>query len=244
MNEENSTEIIKSLREELKASKSEIENFTHYISHDFRAPLRHIMEFIQLLEIELADKLDEKSAKYLEIVSDSSLKLNSYVEALLSYCRSGREILTEISIDLNLLTAGLVEGFKKNVADRKIEWHVREMPIVKSDPTLLKQAFSILLENSIKFTKYKDIASVEIGFIKENQAECVFYVADNGVGFSMSRADRLFNIFQKLHNEKFEGIGMGLAIFRRIIARLGGRVWATGEENNGATFYFTLPLIK
>lgn len=232
---------IKKLTEELKDSYHEIEDFSHYISHDFRAPLRHIIEFIDLLKIEMQDKIDEKSGKYLEIIKNSSIKLNEYIDALLTYSRTGNEKLNFIIIDLNEIIKSIISSFNDKINDKNINWKIKNLPNVNANPILLRQVYSNLIDNCLKFTKIKEQVVIEIGFKQENYNEYIFYITDNGIGFNMNNADKLFNIFQRLHSDKIEGIGMGLAIVKKIIKIHGGKVWALGEENKGATFYFTLP---
>jgi two-component system sensor histidine kinase/response regulator len=232
---------VRKLTDELKDSYLEIEDFSHYISHDLRAPLRHIMEFIDLLRIEMQGKIDDKTEKYLDIIKGSSQKLNQYIDSLLSYSRTGREKLNLISIDLNELIRTIIDSFADKIADRRITWKIKNMPFVNADPVLLKQVFLNLIDNCIKFTKLKETAVIEIGFRQDNANDYIFYFTDNGAGFSMKNADRLFNIFQKLNSDKFEGMGMGLAIVKKIIKKHGGKVWAIAEDNKGSTFYFSLP---
>jgi light-regulated signal transduction histidine kinase (bacteriophytochrome) len=233
---------VKKLTGEIKESYKEITDFSHSISHDFRAPLRHIMEFTELLKIGIQEEIDEKSLRFIDIIKESSSKLNQYIDSLLEFSRTGNDELNIVHINLNELIKDVINSFSKQTAGRNINWKIKDLPEIKADHFLLKKAFNNLIDNSLKFTKFKDHPIIEIGYKQDTFDEFIFYISDNGAGFDNINSQKLFNLFQRLHKDQFEGAGIGLAVVRRIITKHGGKVWATGEENKGAQIYFTLPV--
>ena len=228
----------------LLAANVELENFSYSVSHDLRAPLRHIIGFAELLNTRLQGKLDEKSQHYLTVISEAGNNMGGLIDNLLDFSNMGRMDLNNRRVDLSELLSKVIESFRAEIADRDIDWVLADLPVVMADRSMLQLVLVNLLSNALKFTRYKTKTKIEIGWSQDemNSRYVVIYVKDNGVGFDMQFKDRLFTIFQRLHNaEEFEGTGVGLANVQRIIRRHGGRVWAEGIPGVGATFYFTLP---
>jgi signal transduction histidine kinase len=224
----------------LEAANNELESFAYSVSHDLRAPLRHIDGYVDLLREESPPKTNE-GGRYMNVIADSAKQMGTLIDNLLAFSRMGRSGMTPQWTD----TAQVVEEVRAELApdikDREIEWKIGTLPSVYVDRALFKQVWSNLLDNAVKYTKGKPKTVITIGS-REERAEFEFFVQDNGAGFDMQYAGKLFGIFQRLHfKEEFEGTGIGLANVRRIIARHGGRTWAHGEIGQGATFYFTLP---
>jgi PAS domain S-box-containing protein len=225
---------------ELEAANKELEAFTYSVSHDLRAPLRHIDGFSRLLLDEYSAQLPEEARRYLTRVREGTLRMGQLVDDLLNLTRVGRQELRVQLTGLNSLLAEVRSGLQAETEGREIEWKVGSLPFVECDPALMKQVLANLLANAAKFTRPRSPAVIEVGTLAGNGGPTVF-VRDNGVGFSMKYADKLFGVFQRLHRaEDFPGTGVGLATVRRIIHKHGGRIWAESELNKGATFYFTL----
>jgi len=228
--------------EKLEAANKELEAFGYSVSHDLRAPLRHIDGYVDLLRQE-ALPLDEASQRYMKVISDSARQMGMLIDNLLTFSRMGRSSMQPVWVNTTALIAEVREDLAQDTANRDIEWKIESLPRVFADKTLFKQVWMNLLGNAIKYSLYRKKAEITIG-CRENEKEFEFFVKDNGAGFDMQYVDKLFGIFQRLHfKEEFEGTGIGLANVRRIIARHGGRTWAHGEVDKGATFYFTLPRI-
>jgi len=225
---------------QLQASNQELEAFTYSVSHDLRAPLRHIDGFSKLLSEEHAAALPPEAKEYVSIIRESVLHMGMLIDDLLDLARVGRKQLSMQVTGLNSLVEEVIEDLKQATPSRVIEWRVQTLPFVECDPALMKQAFANLISNAVKFTRPRKPAVIEVGATYQDGRPVVF-VRDNGVGFSMKYADKLFGVFQRLHRaEDFEGTGVGLATVQRIIRKHGGRVWAEAELDKGATFYFTL----
>jgi len=225
---------------ELEAKNKELEAFTYSVSHDLRAPLRHMDGFARLLHEECSGQLDETAGHYLDRIQQGSRQMGRLVDDLLDLARVGRQDLRRQATGLNSLVEEVLRDLAPEVKDRNIEWRVARLPFVDGDPHLLKQVFMNLISNAIKFTRPRQQAVIEIGQIAKDGRVAV-YVRDNGIGFSMKYADKLFKVFQRLHRpEDFEGTGVGLATVQRIIHKHGGQVWAEGQLDKGATFYFAL----
>jgi len=230
---------------QLEAANKELEGFSYSVSHDLRAPLRHITGFAELLIKKAPAGLDEKSRHYLNVISEAARQMGKLVDDLLSFSRMGRSEMLQSRMDLDMIVSEAVEACNKEIVGRDIEWKVGRLYHAYGDKVMLKIVFENLLSNAIKFTRHKSRARIEIGRIPDQPNEDIFYVKDNGVGFDMKYVDKLFGLFQRLHRpEEFEGTGLGLANVRRIIHRHGGRTWAEGAVNEGATVYFSLPKIK
>jgi PAS domain S-box-containing protein len=227
---------VKERTAELEVANKELEAFSYSVSHDLRAPLRHIDAFSRMLA-ESAKDLPETPRLYLKRIGDSVRRMNRLIEDLLALARVGRQELTFMPTELSAVVTPVIEELKHETVNRSIEWRTSELPTVDCDPLLMRQVFRNLLDNSVKFTRQRENAVIEVGTV-ENQGKNIVYVRDNGVGFSMKYAEKLFGVFERLHRqEDFEGTGVGLAVVQRIVRRHGGRVWAEAEVNKGATFY-------
>lgn len=237
-------ELEKSVRErtvELEAANKDLEAFTYSVSHDLRAPIRHIMGFSDILNRDYIKQMPEDARRLLGMISSSAEHMSQLVAAMLQLSRLGRQALTKQTVNMKALAEEVVEGLRKEQGERKVEVQIGALPDSAGDFALLKQVFVNLLSNAFKFTRQKDPARIEVGF-REEKGERIYFVRDNGAGFNMQYAEKLFGVFQRLHSaDQFEGTGVGLSIVHRIIQRHGGRVWAESEEDKGATFYFTLP---
>jgi light-regulated signal transduction histidine kinase (bacteriophytochrome) len=229
----------------LEAANKELEGFTYSVSHDLRAPLRHIHGFLELLQQKVGTAIDEQGRHFMENISDAAQKMGRLIDELLSFSRMGRHTLSFQKVALGELVRDIQREFEPDTAGRSIEWRIGDLPVVRGDGAMLRTALVSLISNALKFTHLREKARIEIGSIPGQTSEAVIFVRDNGVGFDMAYADKLFGVFQRLHRaEEFEGTGIGLANVRRIIDRHGGRVWAEGKIDHGATFYFALPLGK
>jgi light-regulated signal transduction histidine kinase (bacteriophytochrome) len=231
---------VKKRTGELQAANEELEAFSYSVSHDLRAPLRHVDGFSKLLVEEHGVELSSDAQEYVATIRDSVLQMGILIDALLNLGRLGRKQLSMQVTGLNSLAEEVMADLKRANPDRVIEWKVETLPFVECDPALMKQVFVNLLSNAVKFTRPWKPAVIEVGAVGQDEHAIVF-VRDNGVGFSMKYANKLFGVFQRLHRaEDFEGTGVGLATVQRIIHKHGGRVWAEAELDKGATFYFTL----
>ena len=226
---------------QLEAANRELEAFAYSVSHDLRAPLRHVDGFIGLLEKDLGPDLGERSVRHLHTISDSAKRMGTLIDDLLTFSRMSRQEMHSTKISLSRLVKEVIEELAGDVEGRSICWKIHELPTVVGDKAMIKLVFTNLVSNAQKFTRKRSDPQIEIGFIDSNAKELTFFVRDNGVGFDMEYVHKLFGVFQRLHNERdFEGTGIGLANVRRIIDRHGGRTWAEGIVNGGATFFFTL----
>ncbi len=229
---------------QLEAANKELEAFSYSISHDLRAPLRHIAGYIEILQGETADKLDQQAREYLQTVADSAKNLGELIDALLAFSRMGRVEMRRQSVSLAALVEEARRELQRDSEGRDIVWQIGKLPEVQGDAVMLRQVLINLISNALKYTRKRGQVKIEIG-ANELENEIVFFIRDNGVGFDMKYADKLFGVFQRLHNENgFEGVGIGLANVRRIIHRHGGRTWAEGKPDVGATFYFSIPKIQ
>jgi signal transduction histidine kinase len=229
---------------DLAAANNELESFSYSVSHDLRAPLRHINGFSSLLLEEAHEALSPEHRKTLERISFGAQNLSRMVDDLLTFSRFGRQALTLKTVDMKALVGGVVAEAEHEVTGRDVEWILDSLPETVCDQMLIGQVFRNLISNAVKFSATREKAIIEIGHTIEGE-EPAFYVRDNGVGFDMKYAGKLFGVFQRLHPaNEFEGVGIGLANVRRIIHRHDGRVWAEGAPDAGATFYFSIPKIK
>ncbi len=225
---------------ELLESNQELEAFTYSVSHDLRAPLRHMAGFSGILLDEYGDKLDTQAQKYLQRIQDATGKMGRLVDELLSLARVGRQALKLEPTRLNALVEEVVFILEPETQGRQIDWKIANLPVVECDPILIKQVFQNLLANALKYSRPRAQTVIEVGTVEENGQPAIF-VRDNGVGFNMKYADKLFGVFQRLHRtEDFEGTGVGLVTAQRIVKKHNGRIWAEAELDRGATFYFTL----
>ena len=228
---------------ELTAVNQELEAFSHSVSHDLRAPLRHVSGFVALLSSHAGATLDAQSQRYLATIGQASARMGELIDDLLAFSRMSRSALTRHTLDLGALVSEAQAEVMREAAGRDIAWTVQPLPEVSADRAMLRLAVVNLLSNAVKYTKTRPHACIEVGVAGgSGGGEIVVFVKDNGVGFDMQYVHKLFGVFQRLHRvEEFEGTGIGLANVRRIIQRHGGRVWAESELDKGATFYVALP---
>ncbi|HVN49008.1 MAG TPA: cache domain-containing protein [Bacteroidota bacterium] len=232
---------VKQRTTQLEAANKELEAFSYSVSHDLRAPLRHTSGYVDLLMKKCKLELSEKGQHYLESIADSVHQMGMLIDDLLQFSRTGRAELRKSNSDMNIVVQEVVESLQRECRDRKIEWMIEKLPAVVCDEAMLKLVWMNLLSNAVKFTGKREHAIIEVR-AQETAEEFIFSVQDNGVGFDMQYAKKLFGVFQRLHSmEEFEGTGIGLANVRRIISRHNGRTWAEAELEKGAKFYFTLP---
>lgn len=227
--------------DELKALTSELESFSYSVSHDLRAPLRHVGGFAALLESSSAPALGEQGRRYLRTISEAAARMGRLIDDLLSFSRMGRAEMLRTRVDLGALVADVRAEVQQERPDADIIWTVHPLPVAEGDPAMLRLVFHNLLSNAVKYSATRIPAAIEIG-TTESADETIVFVRDNGVGFDMQHATNLFGVFQRLHSaEAFEGTGIGLATVRRILSRHGGRAWAESAPNAGATFFIALP---
>ena len=225
---------------QLEAANAELEAFTYSVSHDLRAPLRHIDGFSRLLEECVGADFPPDAREYVATIRSSVQQMAMLIEDLLNLGRVGRQQLHVEVTGLNSLVDKIRTDLKRSNPERSIEWRVDTLPFVEADAGLMKQVFANLLANAVKFTRPRNPAVIEVG-VTDQEGERAVFVRDNGVGFSMKYANKLFGPFQRLHRtEDFEGTGVGLATVKRIIHKHGGRIWAKAELDKGATFFFTI----
>jgi PAS domain S-box-containing protein len=227
---------------ELEASNKELEAFAYSTSHDLRAPLRHVVAYAEILRKAAATLLDDKSRRYLLMILESAKKMGVLIDDLLAFSRIGRVETRYTLVSLGQLVEEVRSEIERETKGRDIAWKVDPLPSVFGDHAMLRLALVNLISNAVKFTGTRPRATIDIGCADGKQDEVVVFVKDNGVGFDMKYVHKLFGVFQRLHKpEAFEGTGIGLATVQRIMARHGGRVWADGEVDKGATFYFSAP---
>lgn len=226
---------------ELEAANKELEAFSYSVSHDLRTPLRAIDGFSRILLDEYKDKVDDEGKRLLNILRDNTVRMGQLIDDILRFSRAGRTELTFSAIDMEALAREVLDELLPGAAGRELKVEIGGIPPAKGDRAMMRQVFVNLLSNAIKFSRAKPIPTIKVG-AAAGRGEVVYFVQDNGAGFDMHYADRLFGVFQRLHTaEEFEGTGIGLAIVKRIITRHGGRVWAESKLNEGATFYFAMP---
>jgi light-regulated signal transduction histidine kinase (bacteriophytochrome) len=227
---------------ELEASNKELEAFAYSTSHDLRAPLRHVVGYSELLQKNAGSLLDDKSRRYVTMVLESAKRMGTLIDDLLAFSRIGRAETQNTLVSLGQLVREVLSEVEREIEGRNIAWKVDALPSVYGDRAMLRVALVNLISNAVKFTGTRPQARIDIGCADGKQDEVVVFVKDNGVGFDMKYVNKLFGVFQRLHKpEAFEGTGIGLATVQRIVARHGGRVWAEGEVDQGATFYFSAP---
>jgi len=227
---------------ELVAANKELESFAYSVSHDLRAPLRHLVGYSELLQKHALGSLDDKSQKYVQTILESGKRMGNLIDDLLAFSRIGRTESRTAELDLQQLVKEVVSEIERQTKERNISWKIGALPVCHGDRSLLRLVVVNLVSNAVKFTGIRSPAEIEIGYVNGNADNIEIFVRDNGVGFEMQYVDKLFGVFQRLHRaDEFEGTGIGLATVQRIIHRHGGTVRAEGAVNRGATFYFTLP---
>lgn len=239
---------IKGLNQELLKSSSnlevmnrELEAFAYSISHDLRAPLRHMVGYTELLQKNSAASVDDKGRRYISMILESAKRMGTLIDDLLSFSRIGRAETRETMVNLNQVVQEIQNEVWREIEGRTVTWKVQPLPDVYGDRSMLKVALLNLISNAVKFTSKEPAAEIDIG-VTDTKNDYVVFIKDNGVGFEMKYVDKLFGVFQRLHKmNEFEGTGIGLATVQRIILRHGGRVWAESEVGSGATFYLSLP---
>jgi len=251
LNEELEQRVVERTTQ-LEAANKELEAFSYSVSHDLRAPLRAVDGFSHILLEEHALQLSNEARRYLQLVRNNTQQMGHLIDDLLAFSRLSRQPMKKQAVAPADLVRGVLEDLRDELAGRQVEIAIFELPSCQADPVLLKQVFVNLLSNALKFTRQREGAVIEIGCLPHphpspppggggREEEYVYFVKDNGVGFDMQYADKLFGVFQRLHRaEEYEGTGVGLAIVQRIIHHHGGRVWAEAEMDKGATFYFSL----
>jgi signal transduction histidine kinase len=227
--------------EALAAANKELESFSYSVSHDLRAPLRHVHGYIELLQADLKGQLSERAERYVETIRRASTEMGQLIDDLLAFSRTNRTEMREVVVALDPLVQAAITTLDAATQGRNIVWQIEPLPEVVGDPVLLRQVFANLIDNALKYSRMRDPACIAIGSNASEDGRAVLFVRDNGAGFDMTYAQKLFGVFQRLHRaEEFEGTGIGLATAQRIVARHGGRIWAESAVDRGATFYVTL----
>jgi len=227
---------------QLQEANKELQAFSYSVSHDLRAPLRHVLGFVDILQKKAGPSLSEESLELLTTISQAAKRMGHLIDDLLSFSRVGRAELRKAEVNLDDLIQETLRDFGVQTKERNIVWEIQPLPHVRADRALLKMVLVNLLSNAVKFTGRRAEAKIEIGYAPDESGETVIFIRDNGAGFNPKYAEKLFGVFQRLHShDEFEGTGIGLANVQRIIARHGGRVWAEGVVDGGATFYFSIP---
>jgi K+-sensing histidine kinase KdpD len=233
-------ELVKRARE-LETSNNELESFAYSVSHDLRAPLRHVVGYSELLQRQASSSLDEKSRRFIQTILEASKRMGNLIDDLLAFSRIGRAETKKTLVSLDQLVKDVVAEIGQDTTGRDIVWKIHPLPVCYGDRSMLRLVIFNLLSNAVKFTRMRAKTEIEIGSV-DREDEVEVFVRDNGAGFDMQYVDKLFGVFQRLHlPEEFEGTGIGLATVRRIIHRHGGEVRAQGGVDQGATLYFSLP---
>lgn len=229
--------------ERIRVLDQELEAFSYSISHDLRAPLRSIDGYSRILQEDYGQKLDEEGRRVLNVVMSNARRMGKLIDDLLDFGRLGRKSIQRALVNMEATATAITQDLNTQEPARQFEIRIGELLPAIADGDMMRQVWFNLLENAFKFTGKKEFSSIDISSFKVNDGEICYMVKDNGVGFDMRYVDKLFGVFQRLHKiQDFSGTGVGLAIVKRIISRHGGRVWAEASLNEGATFYFTLPV--
>jgi len=226
---------------QIEAANKELEAFTYSVSHDLRAPLRAIAGFASIMSEEYTGSLDAEGQRYLQVIRSNTKQMGQLIDDLLAFSRLGRQAMAMGEINMGELAQTVVEELRLLIPERKVQVKILPLPPARGDRAMIHQVLVNLLSNAIKFTRPRATGVIELG-ARDEGSFTVYSVKDDGVGFDMRYADKLFEVFQRLHPpDEFEGTGVGLALVQRVIQRHGGRVWAEGKVNEGAAFYFTIP---
>jgi signal transduction histidine kinase len=240
LNETLESRVIERTRA-LENANKELESFSYSVSHDLRAPLRAVSGFSNVLLEKHSDALTGEGQHYVNRIVKGSHRMSELIDDMLNLSRIGRKSLEKQFVEINLLIEKIFEGLSKEIKNRKIEFNLNKCPKVLCDKKLMRNVFTNLLSNAIKFTRTQEVATIRTGLFEEDTNKFTFFIKDNGIGFDMKYAEKLFTPFQRLHSEAdFEGTGIGLVIVKRIINKHGGEVWVDSKKNKGTTFYFTL----
>jgi light-regulated signal transduction histidine kinase (bacteriophytochrome) len=229
---------------QLEAANKELETFSYSVSHDLRAPLRHISGYLQALNEDAASVLSQDGHTFVDAISRSARRMSTLIDDLLAFSRVGRAVVSETELDSRELVDEVLQDMSRELRNRNIQWDLQPLPVIHADPSMLKQVWTNLLSNAVKYTRPRDPAKISIG-CREKPEEWEFFVRDNGVGFDMRYSDKLFGVFQRLHGpDEFEGTGIGLANVRQVVRRHGGQTRAESKLGEGTTIYFTIPRFK
>jgi signal transduction histidine kinase len=236
------TAELRKANDDLQSVNRELEAFAYSVSHDLRAPLRHIAGFTEVLQKHSEPVLDDNSRRQIGMILEAANRMDSLVDDLLAFSRIGRAEAQNTDVDLGQTVKSVLAELGPDIQGRKIAWRVGDLPKCTGDPAMLRLVFTNLISNALKFTRTREQAEIEIDSLNHQPDDVTVFVKDNGVGFDMKYENKLFGVFQRLHSQAaFEGTGIGLATVQRVVHRHGGRVWAEGAVNKGATFYVALP---
>ncbi|HEX6428632.1 MAG TPA: ATP-binding protein [Niastella sp.] len=238
---ENLEQKIRDRTKQLESVNKELEGFSYSVSHDLRAPLRAIIGYSAMLEEDYADKLDDEARRITAVIKSNTAKMGQLIDDLLAFSRMSRQDMAKATVDMSVVVTEVREVLATQFDFNRIHWKIEPLPVVPANANMIKQVWINLISNAIKYSSKREIAQVEIGAFSQN-GNTVFFVRDNGAGFNQQYAEKLFKVFQRLHSAtEYEGTGIGLALVEKIISKQGGSVWAEGEEDKGACFYFSLP---
>jgi len=233
--------LRKNLENDLKRTNEELEAFTYSVSHDLRAPLRGIIGFTAILEEEYSNKFDDEARRITSVIKNNTLKMGHLIDDLLTFSHMGRQDIEKTSVDTRIMIDEIIKELIPNNVGLYIDWHIHPLPGINADISTIRQVWVNFISNAIKYSGNKKHPLIEIGSF-HHEGQIAFFIKDNGVGFDEKYKDKLFKVFQRLHRaEEFEGTGIGLALVEKIVSKHGGKVWATGEVDQGASFYFSLP---
>ena len=236
-----SSQEVQAVNARLTEANKELEAFSYSVSHDLRAPLRHVQGYATMLGREMDGQLTDKGRRFLKNITDASSEMGELIDDLLTFSRMGRAQMVLANVSVDDLVRDTLRSLEPTTEGRRIDWRLQPLPAVQGDPAMLKVVLVNLISNAVKYSSGRDCARIEIGTAGTEEGRLIFFVKDNGAGFDPQYTHKLFGVFQRLHRaDEFEGTGIGLANVRRIVGRHGGRTWAEGEVDRGATFYFTL----
>jgi PAS domain S-box-containing protein len=233
----------KKAEEKLREANKELDSFSYSVSHDLRTPLRAISGYTKILIEDYSDKMDSEGRRIMDVIVNNARKMGQLIDDLLAFSRLGKQNLVKVDIDMSFLVHSIADVFMDQSLNKEIEIDIKKLDSVMGDSSMIKIVVDNLLANALKYSSKKEKIKIEVGSYQEGKTT-VYYIKDNGVGFDMLYYDKLFGVFQRLHStSEFEGTGVGLAIVQRIVGRHGGKVWAVAKVDEGATFYFSLPIV-